>query len=106
MRSMPAATRRGRPLPSLVLGTVIVSAASPATAFDFFGLFGTSEVAPAASPNAIAYTVTFEGAEDSDLRRALEASSTLYRLRQEPPPDGDGIARRIEADLPRLTDVL
>jgi translocation and assembly module TamA len=81
----------------------------PASAFDLlnpFGLFG-SEGAPPVGADAIAYQLTFEGlAGDKDLLRALQDVSILYRLRQEPPPDGDGVVRRAEGDLPRLTEAL
>jgi hypothetical protein len=66
----------------------------PASAFDLlnlFGLFG-SEEAPPVSADAVAYQLTFEGlAGDKDLLRALQDVSILHRLRQEPPPDGDGV---------------
>jgi translocation and assembly module TamA len=81
----------------------------PASAFDLlnlFGLFG-SEEAPPVSADAVAYQLSFEGlAGDKDLLRALQDVSILHRLRQEPPPDGDGVVRRAEADLPRLTEAL
>jgi translocation and assembly module TamA len=87
-------------------------AAAPALAFDFdfFGLFGTKNPAPAANRETLPYTVSIEGAGgadlESDLRSALESTSTLYRLRDDPPPDGESLIRRIQQDVPRLTDVV
>ena len=36
----------------------------------------------------------------------LQSASNLYRLRQQPPQNGEGLARRASADLPRLVDAL
>jgi translocation and assembly module TamA len=94
----------------MAAGAAVISigiAAQPALAFDFFGLFGSDdEPPPAASVEGIVYDLRFEGVEDSDLRRALEDASLLHRLRQEPSPDAEGILRRAEADIGRLTDAL
>jgi translocation and assembly module TamA len=82
-------------------------ASQPALGFDFFGLFGSDDDPPeAASVDAIVYDVDFEGTDDKDLLQALRDASTLYRLRQDPPPDGEGVIRRAEVDGPRLTDAL
>ena len=40
------------------------------------------------------------------LKDALQSASNLYRLRQQPPESGEGLARRASADLPRLVDAL
>jgi len=106
MGLQPAAARRGRPLLLLISVAATIHASAPAAAFDFFGLFGARETPPAPSRDALTYSITFEGAEDRDLKQALQSTSTLYRLRQEPPPDGDSLLRRVEIDLPRLTDVV
>nr|WP_046861821.1 autotransporter assembly complex family protein [Microvirga massiliensis] len=75
--------------------------------FDFFGLFGSDKDGPPpVTPNAVVYDVVFEGVPDKGLEQSLRDASTLYRLREEPPPDGTGVLRRAEADLPRLTDAL
>ncbi|MFD0933691.1 outer membrane protein assembly factor, partial [Methylobacterium trifolii] len=71
----------------------------PAAAFDLFGLFGSEEEPLAPSGTALPYDVKIKGADDDDLVKALQDSSTLYRLRREPPPDGEGLVRRAEADL-------
>ena len=81
----------------------------PAAGLDLrnpFGLFAPEDTAPV-NADTVAYQLAFEGlAENMDLQRALQDVSTLYRLRQEPPPDGDGLVRRAKADLPRLTEAL
>lgn len=81
-------------------------AARPAAAFDLFGLFGSEEEPPVPSAGALPYTVKFQGIDDDDVLRALQDTSTLYRLRQDAPPDGEGLVRRAEADQRRLADVL
>ncbi len=62
----------------------------------------------AAGPSAAAlpYSVRFQGVEDEDLLQALKDTSGLYRLRNDAPPDGEGLLRRAEADAPRLVDAL
>ncbi|WP_238313354.1 autotransporter assembly complex protein TamA [Methylobacterium organophilum] len=79
---------------------------APARAFDLFGLFGGEEEPPTPSATALPYTVRITGVDDSDVLTALQDTSTLYRLRQEAPPDGEGLVRRAEADLRRLVDAL
>ncbi|GJE76994.1 autotransporter assembly complex protein TamA [Methylorubrum suomiense] len=99
-------------LRSPVIGGVFLSAVmaaglpQPAAAFDLFGLFGSEEEPPTPTPSALPYSVRITGTDDSDVLTALQDTSTLYRLRQEAPPDGEGLVRRAEADLRRLTDVL
>ncbi|HJE25834.1 MAG TPA: autotransporter assembly complex protein TamA [Methylorubrum populi] len=91
----------------VILSVVAVTALpQPAWAFDLFGLFGSEEEPPAPTPTALPYTLRITGTDDSDILKALQDTSTLYRLRQEAPPDGEGLVRRAEADLRRLTDVL
>jgi len=91
----------------LALAVVLVcSAPAPALAFDLFGLFGSEDQPPPPSATALPYSVRITGVDDDDVVRALQDTSSLYRLRQEPPPDGEGLVRRAEADLRRLTDVL
>jgi len=85
---------------------MLVTVPGPARAFDLFNLFGNEPEPPAPSPTALPYTVRITGTDDSDVLRALQDTSTLYRLRQEPPPDGDGLLRRAEADRVKLADVL
>ncbi|GJD83957.1 Outer membrane protein assembly factor BamA [Methylobacterium haplocladii] len=78
----------------------------PARAFDLFGLFGSEDEPPQPTATALPYSVRITGVDDSDIVQALQDTSTLYRLRQEAPPDGEGLVRRAEADQRRLTDVL
>ena len=76
-----------------------------ASAFDLFGLFG--DKPPAPSQKALPYLLTFDvGDAPSDLKDALEQASTLYRTREDPPPDGETLVRRAEADLAPLLDAL
>ncbi len=84
-----------------------MAACSPALAQfpDLFGLW--SERPPAARPDALPYLVTIVGAEtDSALTSAVRDASLLQQTRDDPPRDGFELARRIEADLPRLVDAL
>ena len=79
---------------------------TPARAFDLFGLFGSEPEPPAPSPAALPYALRITGSDDADVLRALQDTSSLYRLRQEAPPDGEGLVRRAETDLAKLADVL
>jgi translocation and assembly module TamA len=104
--SRPPRSRGHACLALCALIASVVLAAEPALGFDFFGLFGSEDEPPPVSANAVVYDVRFEGTTDKDLLQALRDASTLYRLRRDPPPDGDGVLRRAQADLPRLTDAL
>ena len=79
---------------------------APARAFDLFGLFASEPEPPAPSPTSLPYALRITGVDDGDVLKALQDTSTLYRLRGEPPPDGEGLVRRAEADRGRLADVL
>ncbi|MWV26133.1 outer membrane protein assembly factor [Methylobacterium sp. 2A] len=85
---------------------VLTAAPRPAQAFDLFGLFGSEPEPPTPSPSALPYSVRITGTDDSDVLQAVQDTSTLYRLRQEPPPDGEGLLRRAEADRAKLADLL
>ncbi len=98
--------RRKSALALLTAALLAAMAPQPARAFDLFGLFGSEEEPPPPSQTALPYTVRITGTDDSDILTALQDTSTLYRLRQESPPDGEGLVRRAEADLQRLNDVL
>lgn len=76
-----------------------------ALAFDFFGLFD-DDKPPPASAQALPYLIEFQTGESSDLKDAIQQASTLYRTRQEPPPDGDILVRRAEGDLAPMIDAL
>jgi len=87
---------------------------SPAEAFDLssldiFGLFGTKDQPPPASAAALPYKLEFDLGDAADakaLTRTLQDASLLYRLRQDAPPDGETLARRMAADLNPLVDAL
>ncbi|WP_348981713.1 autotransporter assembly complex family protein, partial [Bosea sp. 124] len=86
----------------------------PAQAFDLssldvFGLFTKKDEPPAASAATLPYQLDFDlgGADDAKaLTRILQDASLLYRLRQDAPPDGETLARRMAADLNPLVDAL
>lgn len=81
--------------------------AAPARAFDFFGLFGAEEEPPAPSQEALPYKIEIVGLDDQpQLQRALEDTSSAFRLRMQPPAAGAGLARRVVADLPHLVEAL
>jgi translocation and assembly module TamA len=86
------------------------SLCEPARAFDLFGLFG-SDNPPPVSATALSYRLeiearTADGKKDSDAEQALRDASATYGLRQDPPPDGEGLARRLQADINPLLDAL
>jgi len=81
-----------------------------ALAFDFFSLFG-SDDPPPVSATTLPYRIAIEaktadGKADSDTEQALRDASAAYRLRQDPPPDGEGLVRRLQADINPLLDTL
>ncbi|GAU80436.1 hypothetical protein assembly factor YaeT precursor [Bosea sp. BIWAKO-01] len=86
----------------------------PAGAFDLssldiFGLFGSKDKPPAVSSTTLPYQLEFDvsGATDAKaLTQTLRDASLLYRLRQDAPPDGETLARRMVADLNPLIDAL
>jgi translocation and assembly module TamA len=86
----------------------------PAEAFDFssldvFGLFGSKEKPPDVSATTLPYKLEFDLGDVDDakaLTRTLQDASLLYRLRQDAPPDGETLARRMAADLNPLVDAL
>lgn len=51
---------------------------------------------------AAAYSVTLAGVEDGGLRDVLEQSSSLFTLKESPPPSLIGLERRAETDRERL----
>ncbi|MDB5545788.1 MAG: hypothetical protein JWO64_2937, partial [Hyphomicrobiales bacterium] len=67
---------------------MLTASIAPAQAFDFFGLFGSSEKPPEVAPDALSYSLQFEisgqdPADKTDLKQALRDASTLYKLRQD-----------------------
>ncbi len=107
LRPLPSTRRAARVLlvACAAIGTGLAQS-EPARAFDLFGLFGSEPEPPAPSPTALPYAAKITGTDDSDVLTAVQDTSALYRLRQEAPPDGEGLVRRAEADLAKLTDVL
>ncbi len=107
---MSRVRRRGRELAARgVFGLMLASlaGAEPARAswWDPFGWF--SEKPPAVSATTLPYKMDVKGIDgDDQARTAVNDASILYRLRAEPPADGDELVRRAEADLPRIIDAL
>ena len=92
---------------ALAAGMVAFGGLGAAQAFDFFGLWGSDEAPAAVSPTAIAYAVTIDIAGgDGGLKNAVQDSSALYRLRKDPPPDGEALARRAQSDFGPIIDAL
>ncbi len=79
----------------------------PAFAFDFFGLFGSSDTPPPVSSKILPYKLTIgDPSTGKDVSQALRDTSLLYKLRKESPQDGEELLRRAEADFPRLIDTM
>jgi translocation and assembly module TamA len=76
-----------------------------ASAFDFFGLFG-SEDPPAPSAVALPYELTFDIRGDDGVESRLQDASSLYRLRRDAPPDGETLLQRANADFAPVIDAL
>ncbi|MDB5510406.1 MAG: hypothetical protein JWL93_2875 [Hyphomicrobiales bacterium] len=97
----------------VLAGGVALSASltAPAHAFDFFGLFGFSDKPPDVVPDAISYALEIETTgqdpvDKTDLKQALRDASTLYKLRQDRPLDGEALFRRAQIDLNPMLDAL
>lgn len=94
------------------LCAAIALGAAPARAENLFdgavgwvrGWFG-GEAAPTPKSGSAVYALAIN-APDSTPLSPIQASSNLFRLRQQPPETGDGLARRAQADLPRVVDAL
>lgn len=109
-RSFVAAARLFLCTGCAAIGTAGWSLCEPARAFDLPGPFG-SDKPPPISATALSYRVeiearTADGQKNSDAEQALRDASAAYRLRQEPPPDGEGLVRRLQADINPLLDAL
>ncbi len=90
----------------LLSGTALLNGAGPAGAFDFFGLWP-DDKPPAINAQSLPYQVTFTCQDCSGTtKQALQDASNVYKLRQEPPLDGDSLTRRATQDLPRLLDAM
>ena len=82
-----------RVLHSACVAVLGCSLCEQAHALDFLGLFG-SDDPPPVSATTLSYRLEIEaktpdGKNDSDAEQALRDASGTYRLRQEPPPDGE-----------------
>ena len=87
-------------------GASLCAGVDGARAFDFFGLFASDE-APPASRVAISYSVAIDVfGGDGGIKTAVSDASSLYRLRKDPPPDGDSLARRATNDFGAILDAL
>ncbi|WP_247886986.1 autotransporter assembly complex family protein [Azospirillum sp. SYSU D00513] len=62
--------------------------------------------APQAANATVPYEVTLTGVEDDGLSDTLEAASSLFGLREDPPPSILGLERRAAADRDRLQAAL
>jgi len=94
--------------------TLLSLQAEPARAFDLssldvFGLFTKKDEPPAPSAAALPYKLEFDLGEADDakaLTRSLQDASLLYRVRQDAPPDGESLSRRMATDLNPMLDAL
>lgn len=92
---------------TLVLMTCVVAThPREASAFDFFGLFGSGDGPAKPNADAIAYNPVIEGTDNRALKQNISDVSVLVRLKKEPPPDGEGLVRRAKADVSPITDAL
>jgi translocation and assembly module TamA len=90
--------------PTVVLVALFAAAAlAPAPAQALFGLF---EGKPEPKPDAVPYVVDYEAGDDKAVVQILKDNSTLERLKDDAPADGESLARRAEIDAGKLTDAL
>jgi translocation and assembly module TamA len=92
---------------ALVAAMVACSHRDSAQAFDFFGFWGSDESPPPVSRTAISYSVTVEvTGGDKGLKDAAQDVSSLYKLRNDSPPDGEALARRAQGDFGPIVDAM
>src|SRR6516225_5650787 len=102
--SLPGRVRM-RFVVALVAAMIACSHRDSAQAFDFFGLWGSDESPPPVSRTAISYAVTIDiDGGEGGLKNSVTDASSLYKLRKDPPPDGDALARRAESDFGPIID--
>ena len=88
-------------------GASLLGGPDGARAFSFFGLFGSDDTPPPVSRTAISYSVTIDVVGDAGgVKDAVMEASSLYKLRKDPPPDGDALARRATNDFGPILDAL
>jgi translocation and assembly module TamA len=88
-----------------ILPSGVVLTPAGASAFDFFGLFA-SDTPPNPSSSSLPYKVEFAVSGDDGVKDALQESSNFYKLRQDPPADGEALAQRLMADFAPMLDAL
>jgi translocation and assembly module TamA len=92
-------------LAGALVAVQLTCGAAPSLAFDPFGWFGTH--APQPRADALPYVLRINpGEAGGGLADAARSASLLEQLKDDPPRDGDELARRIEADVPRITDAI
>src|SRR5208283_79594 len=71
------------------------------------GLFGSDDKPPPVSPTVVSYSVAIDVVGgDGGIKDAVTDASSLYKLRKDPPPDGDALARRATNDFGTILDAL
>lgn len=103
------AKRGGYALVAMLGAQPLPAAAFDLSSLDLFGLFTKKDEPPEVSASTLPYRLEFDLGDADDakaLTRALQDASLLYRLRQDAPPDGETLARRMAADLNPLVDAL
>src|SRR5215472_1953510 len=65
-----------------------------------------SLAAPARADVEYKPEIKLQGLKDKKLSATLEAASQLIQLKDKPPASNAALRRRVEDDLPRLTDVM
>ncbi len=114
MRVRRGMTRRWAGGSGCAFATLLAFQPGPAMAFelsslDIFGLFTSRENPPEVTPATLPYELSFDVGDAPDakaLTRTLQDASLLHRLRQDAPPDGETLSRRMAADLNPLVDAL
>ena len=92
---------------ALLTSLVAFGDLTSARAFDFFGSLGLRRKAAGDLRTAISYAVTVDIAGgDKGLVNAVKDASSLYKLRNDAPPDGLALARRATNDFGPVVDAL
>ena len=105
--------RFGVAFQAFILGACACLPASVAQAFEFsdldvFGWFGGKDDKTSPSPAALPYSITIDFGPDgdNDLKTPIRDASNLYKLRANPPADGETLVRRVAADRDTISDAL